>query len=53
MSVDVVTEITICRPVSVVAAYAMNPSNAPTWYENIKSVEWETPPPARVGAGIG
>jgi uncharacterized membrane protein len=52
MSVDVVTEITIDRPVSVVAAYSMDPSNAPEWYSNIKSVEWGTPPPARIGSKV-
>jgi hypothetical protein len=52
MSVDVVTEITIARPVEVVAAYASDPSNAPDWYANIDSVEWETPPPVQVGARL-
>ena len=52
MSVDVVTEITIDRPVAAVASYATNPSNAPEWYDNIESVEWETPPPATVGSRV-
>lgn len=52
MSVDVVTEITIDRPVSEVATYAMDPSNAPDWYGNIESVEWETAPPATVGSRV-
>jgi uncharacterized membrane protein len=52
MSVDVVTEITIARPVEVVAAYASDPSNAPDWYANIDSVEWETPPPVQVGSRL-
>jgi uncharacterized membrane protein len=50
VSVDVVTEIDIDRPVDVVSAFAADPSNAPTWYDNIESVEWKTPPPARVGS---
>ena len=52
MGVDVVTEITIDRPVEVVAAYAADPTNAPEWYVNIESVEWQTPPPAQVGSRI-
>ena len=48
--VDVVTEITIARPVGDVAAYAGDPSHAPDWYVNIRWVEWETPPPVEVGS---
>jgi len=52
MPVDIVNEIEIERPLDVVAAYAGNPDNAPAWYVNIKSVEWKTPAPARVGSRI-
>ncbi|WP_328994066.1 SRPBCC family protein [Kribbella sp. NBC_01245] len=52
MSVDVLTEIVIDRPVDVVSGYAGDPSNAPNWYTNIESVVWETPPPATVGSRI-
>lgn len=52
MPIDVLTETVIARPVAEVAAYAGDPSNAPTWYANIESVEWETPPPMRVGARL-
>jgi uncharacterized membrane protein len=52
VSVDVVTEIVIDRPVTEVSAYAADPSNAPSWYANIQSVQWKTPPPARVGSRI-
>jgi hypothetical protein len=52
MPVDVRTEITIDRPRAEVAAYAADPDNATTWYENIKAVEWETPPPLAVGTRL-
>jgi uncharacterized protein YndB with AHSA1/START domain len=50
MPVDVLTETAIARPLAEVAAYAADPTHAPTWYVNIKSVEWETSPRVEVGA---
>ena len=41
MDVDVTTEVVIERPLGQVAAYAADPSNAPHWYANIESVEWQ------------
>jgi uncharacterized membrane protein len=48
--VDVLTEIVIDRPVAEVSAYAADPTNAPTWYANIRSVDWLTPPPVVLGS---
>jgi uncharacterized protein YndB with AHSA1/START domain len=52
MAVDVVTEIVIDRDREAVAAFAADPSNAPRWYENIKTVEWRGEPRVKVGARI-
>ena len=53
VSVDVATDVTIDRPVDVVAAYAADPKNAPEWYANIDSVQWRTEPALNVGARVG
>jgi hypothetical protein len=50
MSVDVSTQIEMAVPRERVAAYAMDPENATSWYENIKSVKWQTPKPLTVGS---
>jgi Polyketide cyclase / dehydrase and lipid transport len=52
MPVDVQTQIDIDRPRSEVAAYAGDPDNATAWYQNIKSIEWKTPKPLRLGSRI-
>ena len=52
MSLDVTTETVIDRSVADVAAYAGDPTNAPQWYANIKSIEWRTPPPLGVGSRL-
>jgi len=52
MSVDVVTETEIARPRAEVAAYAADPDHATAWYENIKAIEWRTPPPLAVGSRV-
>ena len=52
MAVDVRTEVEIARPRTEVSAFAADPDNATTWYENIKSVEWRTSPPLDVGSQI-
>lgn len=52
MPVDVETEVVIDRPPAAVAAFASDPTNAPKWYVNIKSVEWKTEPPVRVGSRV-
>lgn len=50
--VDVQTEITIQCPLDRVSGYTANPDNAPEWYVNIQSVEWQTPKPLKLGSRI-
>ena len=52
MSVDVLTEIEIFRPLEKVAEYSRHPDNAPQWYVNIRSAEWKSPKPLAVGSRI-
>jgi len=52
MAVDVQVETFIDRPVEVVAAYAGDPTNAPEWYVNIRSVNWRTEPSVAVGSQL-
>lgn len=52
MAVDVETSIEIGAPREVVAGYAMDPDNAPSWYANIKSIAWRTEPPLGVGSRL-
>lgn len=48
--VDVLTTRDFPQPPPVVAGFAVDPDNAPKWYENIKSVEWKSAPPLAVGS---
>ena len=52
MTVNVLTETVVARPKAEVATFAANPDNAPAWYVNIKSVEWKSTPPLRVGSQV-
>jgi uncharacterized membrane protein len=52
VTVDVSTEVGIDAPLERVAAYAADPTNAPAWYANIRSVEWLTPKTVEVGARL-
>jgi uncharacterized membrane protein len=49
MPVDVICEIQIDRPRAEVAAFAADPDNATSWYENIRSVEWRSGRPLQIG----
>jgi uncharacterized membrane protein len=51
-TVDVTTQIEISLPRDEVFAYVSDPDNAPEWYVNIKSVEWQSPKPLALGSKI-
>ena len=50
VGVDVTVQTTNECPPETVAAFAGNPTNAPRWYANIRSVDWQTPPPVAAGS---
>jgi uncharacterized protein YndB with AHSA1/START domain len=52
MDVDVRVETVIDSPPERVAFFAGDPTNAPDWYANIRSVDWQTPPPVAVGSRL-
>lgn len=50
MPVDVLVETTIACTPAVVSTFATDPTHAPQWYANIRSVTWKTPPPVVIGS---
>lgn len=50
--VDVLSEINIRCSLEKVSEYAANPDNAPKWYVNIHSAEWQTQKPLTIGSRI-
>ena len=50
VDVDVEVAEVLPFPVEDVSSYAGDPTNAPDWYANIRSVTWRTPPPVQVGS---
>jgi uncharacterized protein YndB with AHSA1/START domain len=52
MALDVTTEIVIASPRQDVAAFAIDPDRIPLWYPNIRSIEWKSDPPLRVGTRL-
>jgi uncharacterized membrane protein len=52
MRVDVETQIEIDRPRADVAAYAADPDNATSWYQNISGVEWRSARPVTIGSRV-
>jgi len=52
MAVDVTSDIVIARPRHEVAEFAVDPDRIPLWYVNIRSIEWRSEPPLRVGTRL-
>lgn len=50
--VDISTSIVLPVRTASVASYMFDPDRAPEWYENIKSVTWETPKPLALNSKV-
>tara|TARA_B100000745_G_C20044046_1_gene355865 strand:+ start:179 stop:610 length:432 start_codon:yes stop_codon:yes gene_type:complete len=50
--VSVTTNIVIKKPLDEIVSYARDPLKAPEWYVNIKSAEFKTSQPLRIGSQI-
>jgi uncharacterized membrane protein len=52
VAVDVESRVVIRRPLEVVASFAADPDRITQWYRRIRSVQWLTPKPLRVGSEL-
>lgn len=52
MSVEVAVSEVIERPVELVAAFVVDPSNLRRWAKQVAAAEWTTDPPVRLGSRV-